>query len=52
MEVEMVSRVCRKWTEDDVLDADAVKLAETIIKVMCKAVCGWNQRLAGIGEYC
>ncbi|GLC33063.1 hypothetical protein PLESTB_000374500 [Pleodorina starrii] len=33
MEVEIVSRVARKWTEDDVLDTDAVKLAETIIKV-------------------
>ncbi|GLI64845.1 hypothetical protein VaNZ11_008226 [Volvox africanus] len=33
MEVEIVSRVCRKWTEDDVLDSDAVKLAETVIKV-------------------
>ncbi|KAG2450719.1 hypothetical protein HYH02_004557 [Chlamydomonas schloesseri] len=33
MEVEIVSRVCRKWTEDDVLDPDAVKLAETVLKV-------------------
>ncbi len=33
MEVEICARVCRKWTEDDVLDGDAVKLAETIIKV-------------------
>ncbi|GFR48517.1 hypothetical protein Agub_g10412 [Astrephomene gubernaculifera] len=33
MEVEIVSRVCRKWTEDDILDTDAVRLAETVLKV-------------------
>ncbi|KAG2493479.1 hypothetical protein HYH03_008295 [Edaphochlamys debaryana] len=33
MEVEICSRVARKWTEDDILDPDAVRLAETILKV-------------------
>lgn len=32
-QVEILARVCRKWTDEDTLDPEAVKLAEMIIKV-------------------
>ena len=38
-EVEVVARVCRKWTpeDDEILDPEAVKLAENIYKVCGEA---------------
>jgi hypothetical protein len=32
-EVELASRCCRVWVDEDILDADAIALADTIIKV-------------------